>query len=179
MDVFLFDSLIQWHLSLISLTPTFQLKTVKMNHRDWPSHYQQVTTWSRVSPRHYLESFQLKSHHSKTKQTSLEENLGVYKNNGTPKSSILIGFSIINHPFWGTPIFGSIHLVNLTDWTSKANSSKISTWLAYHQTESCCWPGNVFFTTTHRHWGDRLFGAWTNCTLCFFSAVQNRILYLQ
>ena len=24
----------------------------------------------------------------------------------TPKSSILIGFSTINHPFWGTPIFG-------------------------------------------------------------------------
>ena len=23
---------------------------------------------------------------------------------------ILIGFSIINHPFWGTPIFGNIHL---------------------------------------------------------------------
>ena len=29
--------------------------------------------------------------------------LGVSKNNGTPKSSILIVFSIINHPFWGTP----------------------------------------------------------------------------
>ena len=29
--------------------------------------------------------------------------MGVSKNNGTPKSSILIGFSIINHPFWGTP----------------------------------------------------------------------------
>ncbi len=28
----------------------------------------------------------------------------------TPKSSILIGFSIINHPFWGTPIFGNIHM---------------------------------------------------------------------
>ena len=28
-------------------------------------------------------------------------NMGVSKNNGTPKSSILIGFSIINHPFWG------------------------------------------------------------------------------
>ena len=26
--------------------------------------------------------------------------MGVSKNNGTPKSSILIGFSIINHPFW-------------------------------------------------------------------------------
>ena len=31
------------------------------------------------------------------------------KNNGTPKSSILIGFSDINHPFWGTPIFGNTH----------------------------------------------------------------------
>ena len=28
---------------------------------------------------------------------------GVSKNKGTPKSSILIGFSIINHPFWGNP----------------------------------------------------------------------------
>ena len=27
-----------------------------------------------------------------------------------PKSSILIGFSNINHPFWGTPIFGNTHL---------------------------------------------------------------------
>ena len=26
-----------------------------------------------------------------------------------PKSSILIGFSIINHPFWGTPIFGNTY----------------------------------------------------------------------
>ena len=30
------------------------------------------------------------------------KNMGVSKNRGTPKSSILIGFSIINHPFWGT-----------------------------------------------------------------------------
>ena len=28
-----------------------------------------------------------------------------------PKSSILIGFSIINHPFWGTPILGNIHMI--------------------------------------------------------------------
>ena len=27
-----------------------------------------------------------------------------------PKSSILIGCSIINHPFWGTPIFGNTHI---------------------------------------------------------------------
>ncbi len=36
--------------------------------------------------------------------------MGVSKNNGTPKSSILIGFFIINHPFWGTPIFGNIQI---------------------------------------------------------------------
>ena len=33
------------------------------------------------------------------------------KNSGTPISSILIGFSIINHPFWGTPIFGNTHIL--------------------------------------------------------------------
>ena len=31
--------------------------------------------------------------------------MGVSKNNGIPKSSILIGFSIINHPFFGVPLF--------------------------------------------------------------------------
>ena len=36
--------------------------------------------------------------------------MDVSENSGTPKSSILIGFSIINHPFWGTTIFGSIHI---------------------------------------------------------------------
>ena len=36
--------------------------------------------------------------------------MGVSKNNGTSKSSILIGFSIVNHPFWGTPIFGNTHI---------------------------------------------------------------------
>ena len=36
--------------------------------------------------------------------------MGVSENSGTPKSSIFIGFSIINHPFWGTPIFGNPHI---------------------------------------------------------------------
>ena len=36
--------------------------------------------------------------------------MGVSQNNGTPKSSILIGFSIINHPFWGTTIFENTHI---------------------------------------------------------------------
>ena len=36
--------------------------------------------------------------------------MDVSENSGTPKSSILTGFSIINHPFWGTPIFGNTHI---------------------------------------------------------------------
>ena len=32
------------------------------------------------------------------------------KNNDIPKSSILIGFSIINHPFWGTLLFGNTQI---------------------------------------------------------------------
>jgi len=36
--------------------------------------------------------------------------MSVSLNGGTAKSSILIGFSNINHPFWGTPIFGNTHM---------------------------------------------------------------------
>ena len=36
--------------------------------------------------------------------------MDVSENRGTPKSSILKGFSIINHPFWGTPIFGNTQM---------------------------------------------------------------------
>ena len=39
-----------------------------------------------------------------------QSDVDVSKNKGTPKSSILIGCSIINHPFWGTPIFGNTHV---------------------------------------------------------------------
>ena len=32
--------------------------------------------------------------------------MDVSENSGTPKSSMLIRFFIVNHPFWGNPIFG-------------------------------------------------------------------------
>ena len=54
---------------------------------------------------------------SVSKQRFLEKNIpppkinmDVSENSGTPKSSILVGFSIINHPFWGTPMFGNTHM---------------------------------------------------------------------
>ena len=50
----------------------------------------------------------------------------VSKNSGTPKSSISIGFSIINRPFWDTPIFGNTYVATL--FSSKMNfRSKKST----------------------------------------------------
>ena len=51
--------------------------------------------------------------------------MGVSKNMGKPpKSSILIGFSIVNHSFWGTPIFGNIHITlrMLKDWKISTSS---------------------------------------------------------
>ena len=59
---------------------------------------------------------------SKTELTKRVEllNLGVSKNGGTLKSSILIGFSSINHPYWGTTILGNPHL-NLWGWFIQKN----------------------------------------------------------
>ena len=54
----------------------------------------------------------------------LHSNLDVSKNSGTPKSSILIGFSIINHPFRDTPIFGSTHLEH-SIFTSSLERAKV------------------------------------------------------
>ena len=40
--------------------------------------------------------------------------MGVSQNSGfSSKSSILVGISTINHPFWGTIIFGNTHMVLL------------------------------------------------------------------
>ena len=36
--------------------------------------------------------------------------MGVSLNGGTPKSSILIELSIVNHPFWGTTILGNPYM---------------------------------------------------------------------
>ena len=84
--------------------------------------------------------------------------MGVSKNSGTPKSSILIGFSIINCPFWGTPIFGNTH-INTTQ------QNKYENYLTGGGTS------NTFFFFTPKPWGrknpifdDILFfkGGWFN-----------------
>ena len=50
--------------------------------------------------------------HHKSSSRFKPDRHGCFQKYGkTPKSSILVGFSIINHPFWGpTPIFGNTHM---------------------------------------------------------------------
>ena len=46
------------------------------------------------------------------------KHVGVSLNGGfSPKSSILIGFSIINHPYWGTTILGNPHML-VESWST-------------------------------------------------------------
>jgi hypothetical protein len=52
------------------------------------------------------------------KQVFVGYSMGVSWNRGTHKSSIYIGFFMkqieINHPFWGTPIYGNLHITKLS-----------------------------------------------------------------
>ena len=56
-----------------------------------------------------------------------------------PNHPILIGFSLINPPFWGTPIFGNTHIVK-GKINKNTNPSKI-----VHGTESQFWPRSVSY----------------------------------
>ena len=50
-------------------------------------------------------------------------------NGGTPKSSMFIRFSPINHPFWGTPIPGNPEMTRFrfsSPYQPKADSSRVS-----------------------------------------------------
>ena len=44
-------------------------------------------------------------------------------NRGTPKTSILMGFSLINHPFGGTSIYGNPHIGSISFLGSRSPSS--------------------------------------------------------
>ena len=82
----------------------WDLRDLISSRHTWPKH--PIETWISEMEYHYqieVTTRQSLKHH-------LNVHAGVSKNRGTPKSSILIGFSIINHPFWGTPIFGNTHV---------------------------------------------------------------------
>ena len=74
--------------------------------------------------------------------TNTHKQMGVSKNNGTPKSSILIGFSIINHPFWGTPIFGNTQINMVGPGTQKPKARAIPRMQNYVPLNLCTFDSN-------------------------------------
>ena len=73
--------------------------------------------------------------------------MDVSENSVTPKSTILIGCSIINHPFWGTPIFGNTHILSLF------NDPMFACFTQRRQEDGRCWP---LKTQLHVRWCLRL-----------------------
>ena len=71
-----------------------------------------------ICSKEYYSTTQASSSCSSKKYFSLKH-MGVSKNWGTPKSSILIGFSILNHTFWGSPIFGTTHIQLKSNWMDR------------------------------------------------------------
>ena len=72
-------------------------------------------------------------------------------NRSTPKSSILIGFFIINHPFWGTPIDGNPHI-----------ATKPCKAIVLHG-DPRLWPSFWYFVSLARH--ARQFQSWQGAKL--------------
>ena len=64
--------------------------------------------------------------------------MDVSENRGTPKSSIL-GFSILNHPFWGTPIFGNPQMEIQTNDGYRSSKCYFK-----RPRTNCCTPKTVF-----------------------------------
>ena len=94
--------------------------------------------------------------------------MGVSLNGGTPKSSILIGFSIVNHPFWGTIIFGNpqmkgfkhhsyltlqVKLASLEKWIMKVGRA-VSNWGhgVFFWWVRCIYTSFLTFAVTHLVW---------------------------
>ena len=111
---FLFLSSFIWAFRLFSLTCGFPTSPTWSQlfdlNSDWTP---DCITLKKFSPLR-LGKYSLFFWCKKNKSLVIWCYMGVSKNNGIPKSSILIGFSIISHPFWGTPIFGNIHIVILS-----------------------------------------------------------------
>ena len=65
----------------------------------------------------------------------LESLYGCFRKWSTPKSSLLIRFSIINHPFWGTPFFFWKHPYNycsiIPPYISPNQPVFFSSWLSW------------------------------------------------
>ena len=98
----------------------------------------QLTAWLGKVGSGTLSNFHASNLPSSETNNKSSEQLGVSENNGTPKSSILIGFSIINHPFWGTSVFGNpqLELVCFAAWVLRVTWSNM--WTTSFQEWAIC-----------------------------------------
>ena len=102
-----------WHTPLVSTSGIAQLKEVrKRNLSSCQLDEQFVVRKSRIYNNYIKISSIIKIQYLPSKTTvelyqgDIYIYLGVSKNNGTPRSSISIRFSMINHPFWRVlPLF--------------------------------------------------------------------------
>ena len=89
--------------------------------------------------------------------------MDVSENRGTLKSSILIGFSIINHPFWDIPIFGNSHIFNHI-YRLPMVLPHSSDWVSVCETPQCCRLGSEDFDVP-ADYEHKILRKWKNC-LC-------------
>ena len=98
-------------------------------------------------PWRVFDVFELTKTMSKPTPVFGDYQMDVSQNSGTPKSSILIGLSVLNHPFWGTvPLFLEIP-ISLDATVRVCTISPILKALNIPQ-QIMCWkinPMNVFF----------------------------------
>ena len=110
-----------------------------------------------------------------TQHMGVETKIGGF----TPKSSILIGFSIINHPFWGTIIFGNTHILY------NYSTGKIECWvqryrcIAYRKIHACTgwFVAKITFCTKKRMYLSRFLSYHLVYPICSINIIPY-LLYL-
>ncbi len=120
--------------------PVLWIKRMTFSRKHIQSSLKQTQITSHCALRHWtwLQSSRCLKSLKGWQYLELYLHMDVSKNRGIPKSSILIGFSIINHPFWGpTPIFGNTHI-----FVVKFSGGH------WKSLNSCCW---FFNPTSERH----------------------------
>ena len=107
--------------------------------------------------------------------------MDVSEYSGTPKS-ILIGFSIINHPFWDTPIFENTQMDTRQDWIPNISSALSDILKSAHSRFIKSWSATVVLQDPLNLLVSEMFG-----DACFVEGKQENIgvlvlhreLYLQ
>ena len=107
--------MVQWRVSLVRKLPYCKGNGDAAPHATLAFSFLDLRKWLSVCSNQKVQQKKnehgtVRYHHCIIFQHLSYWYMGVSKNSGTPKSSILIGSSILNHPFWGTPILGNTHI---------------------------------------------------------------------